>query len=32
MNKIARIMILTLLLLTTGASHHWAGEQLPSKL
>ena len=25
-------MILTLLLLTTGASHHWAGEQLPPKL
>ena len=32
MNKIARVMILTLLLLTTGASHHWAGEQLPPKL
>ena len=32
MKKIARVLFLTLLLLATGASHHWAGEQLPSKL
>ena len=32
MNKIARVLFLTLLLLATGASHHWAGEQLPPKL
>ena len=32
MKKIARVLFLTLLLLATGASHHWAGEQLPPKL
>jgi serine phosphatase RsbU (regulator of sigma subunit) len=32
MNKIARVLFLTLLLMATGASHHWAGEQLPPKL
>jgi len=32
MKKIARVLFLALLLLSLGASHHWAGEQLPPKL
>ena len=32
MKKIARVLFLILLLMATGASHHWAGEQLPPKL
>lgn len=32
MKNIARVLFLIVLLMATGASHHWAGEQLPPKL
>lgn len=32
MKKVNRVLFLILLLMATGASHHWAGEQLPPKL